>query len=183
MKRLFLLITLSTLLVYCDYLKSDEVKTLDLNGNWYLGYGRGPIDTTINYVEFYIKDSLLNATDENAGQSPPKRILIKGDSIYFSRGNDLEKLFPFYKVLRLKHDTLWVRFNPSPYSHSDTTIFWVRLPANEKGFYDHAWSKESRDSLLDLVYGDYRRRMWRHHYFRHNDIDTYDSLIEAGYWD
>jgi hypothetical protein len=182
MRRFFQLTTLATLLIACDNQNNIVLKTTDLNGNWYLDYGWGPIDTTINYTEFYIKDSVLSATDETAGQSRPQRILIKDDSIYFSGYYDFQDIVSYYKILKLSNDTLWLRFNPYLNAQWDT-VFWVKLPANEKGLYDHNWTDKNKDSLFNQSYKDYHRRMWRHHYFMQGELKTYDSLLKSGNWD
>ncbi|MBX2965482.1 MAG: hypothetical protein KF845_04990 [Cyclobacteriaceae bacterium] len=158
------------LLFACDQHKDAEIKISDLDGNWYLDYGWGPIDTTINYTEFYIKDSVLSATDETAGQSRPQRVVVKSDSIYFSDYYDFENLVAFYKILGLKNDTLWLRFNPFLMARWDT-VFWVRLPENEKGFYDHNWTDEKEDSLFNQSYKDYHRRMLNHHFSKKTTLE------------
>jgi hypothetical protein len=153
---------------------------VDLRGSWYFDVGDwGPIDTTINYTELYFSDSSFYGQDEVMGQGHKRLYMVTPDSIYY--GDDSTNLKPFYKILGLKKDTLWLKANPKILNKLDT-VFYVRFPKDEFGHYDLTWTSENRDSLRMKVPFDYNRRMWKYHAFRNGAIKTYDSLERAGHW-
>ena len=175
--RVITLIFLTVLLFSsCD----KHPDKIDLKGSWYYDFGEwGQIDTTINYVELYFGDSILYGQDEVMGHGRRRMYTIVSDSIYY--GDDSNDLKPFYKIIGLKLDTLWLKANPKILNNQDT-VFYVRLPSGEYGHFDLTWTPENTDSLKEKVLYDYNRRMWKYHSFKSGNMNRYDSLEALGYW-
>jgi len=156
------------------------VDNLDLKGSWYFDVAEwGPIDTTVNYNELYFGDSIFYSQNETIGQGHERLYLVTEDSIYY--GDNIDDLRPFYKIIKLTSDTLWLKANPKILNNRDT-VFYVKFPDNEFGHYDLTWTSENTDSLREKVIIDYNRRMWKYHFFKSDDMRLYDSLENLGVW-
>ncbi len=181
-----LLIVLTILILFSCNDKTTGTKYFDIKGSWYANLGTGGhFDSLFNYGEIYITDSTFEYQDETAGQIQPQQYYIKGDSIFkcYGTGNDCN-FIPMFKINKLDNDTLWLTINPHYVRENEKQLtFYVRLPKNEKGYYDHVWTKENTDSLEHTIVNDYDRRMWRYHCIRLGELDYYDSLVNAGNWD
>ena len=138
-----------------------------------------PLDSAHNYVEMYITDSTLHGQDEMSGETADHKYLVTNDSIFFEESK--LKLVPLYKILSYKQDTLRLLVNKKYFKRLDT-VFWVRFPKEEFGHYDLKWTPENTDSLNQKLAVDWNRRRWKYYAMTYNDMDTYDSLLSAGYW-
>jgi hypothetical protein len=174
-------LTILTLLSCND--KTTGTKQFDINGSWYADLGNGgTFDSLVNYGELYVTDSTFEHQEEIFGQHTPRKYYIKKDSIFIVGENST--YIPMFKINDLKNDTLWLTVNKNYLSkNKKLTEFWVRLPKEEKGYYDHTWTEENTDSLKYAVVNDYHRRMFRYHSLRLGEMVYYDSLVKAGNWD
>jgi hypothetical protein len=178
-----LLSTLIILTLFSCNDKTTGTKQFNINGSWYADLGNGgTFDSLVNYGELYVTDTTFEYQEENFGQHRPRKYYIKNDSIY--KEGDSSTYIQMFKIIDLKNDTLWLSVNRNYLSkNKKLTELWVRLPKEEKGYYDHTWTEENTDSLEYAVVNDYHRRMWRYHSIRLGGIDYYDSLVKAGNWD
>jgi hypothetical protein len=179
-KIIYLLLTLM-IVVACERTK----KPFDIRGSWYTDLGDGgTYDSLINYGEVYITDTTFEYQEEQMGQGGPQRYFIKGDSIYKCWSPETNCSFiPMFKIDKWNSDTLWLTINSNYLSkNKKQNTFFVRLPSDEKGYYDHIWTKENRDSLKTTVVNDWYRRRVKYHCYRLNEMDYYDSLLRVGEW-
>lgn len=163
----------------------------DIRGSWYVvDYNRGGHhDATRYYSELHVGDSTIEVFDEITGRPAAQSYYITKDSVYkcFWTGPDCE-FIPLYKIRRLERDTLWMAVDPEwsrrnssggiPISKPQTETFWVRLPKGEKGYFDHVWTPETRDSLEWAVFIDYDRRATK----CFSSSEEYDSTLKTGRW-
>jgi hypothetical protein len=169
-------ILLVTSLMICQCGRNSE--NFRLRGSWY--YGRPTDGLPLDYTELYFNDTTYYPQSETFGQwYHPEKYKLTKDSIYYLDRGD-KKFVSYYKILTIKNDTLFLR--PSQRVTPANDIYWVRLPENEKGHYDHSWAGANADSLNYAIRNDWHRRMIRYHMFLNNDLKTYDSLVAAGFW-
>ena len=158
----------------------------DIKGSWYtnLNDGKGinkPYDSQSNYCEVYVKDSTIKYQEESEGMGFTQKYFIRKDSIYKCFFPESCDYIAMYKILRFNFDTVWLAIHPA-YAKNQSHTFWIRLPEEEKGLYDHVWTDSLRDSLELQVNRDFDRRRWKFYAIKGNDMTGYDSALKAGYW-
>jgi hypothetical protein len=184
-----LLITIITifLLTNCKPTPDNESRRTNYSivGSWYtdLKDGGGAFDSIMNYGEIYVNDTSLYYQEERWGQSFDQSYYIKNDTVYKCFGTVKEcEFIPIYKIDDFRNDTLWLTVNKE-YTKKDPKVYWVKLPKNEKGHFDHVWTKENSDSLTWAVIYDYDRRKFKYYATLGNNLNAFDSMIRAGTWE
>jgi hypothetical protein len=186
--KMRLLTTLLTLLVLTNCKSTPDRQTRPTSwsivGSWYtdLRDGGGAFDSIMNYGEMYVNDTSLYYQEERMGQGYDQKYYIKNDTIFKCFGTDKEcEFIPMYRIDDLRNDTLWLTVNKD-YTKRDPKTFWVRLPKNELGHYDHNWTKQNADSLGWAVVYDYDRRKFKYYATIGRNLDAYDSAVKVGTW-
>lgn len=154
------LVTIVTLFSCID--NRTKTNQFDIRGSWYTDLGNGgSFDSLVNYGELYITDSTIECQEEIFGLHSPQRHFIAKDSIYICESAGKEcKFIPMFKVERYKSDTLWLTVNKEYVAkNKKPTEFWVRFPEGEKGYYDHEWTSQNKDSLEHAVVNDWNTRL------------------------
>jgi len=190
MRVTLLHITLLIFLFSCtgsiNHSKYNPIPTT-LKGNWYTDFQNGEgiywQDSLTSYGEIYLTDSLHRSLGESLGLMPTSFYQIRNDSFLICYYNDnLNCPEPVgYKILSSRGDTVW--FTASPGNKSGRTkTYMVKLPDDEKGFFDYEWTKKNSDSLSEVLDNDFDRRRWKFYSIRAHDMRGYDSALKAGYW-
>jgi hypothetical protein len=157
-------------------------KVIDIRGSWYTDETKGqsaePFDG-IDYTEVYFGDTSWFAQNDAYGTLHISAYKVTSDSIYL--GDDSHHLEPREKILSLKGDTLWLKINPK-FSRNLDTVYWVRLPKGEFGYYDQERTPQNEDSLYWKTVFDYDRRKWKFWAYKTGNMTVYDSMLAAGHW-
>lgn len=169
------IVLMLALLVSCK----ENSRNIALKGSWYYeetSWG----DSTRDYVELYFGDTTYYAQAVTFGTLHDRAFKVTSDSLFY--GETSRDLLPFYKIIKLKGDTLWLQANQRLLKRGDT-IYYVKFPKGEFGHYDLTWTSENRDSLNQKIVSDFTRRMLKYWAIKTGDMREYDSLTKAGYWE
>jgi hypothetical protein len=182
MRQLIILSTIFLLSNCRPTIHSESKQDWSIVGSWYTDLqDRGePEDSIANYGEIYVNDSTLYYQEEVMGQGMVQSYFIRNDTIYKCYTSEKGcKFIAMFKIKSFRNDTLWLTLNKE-YTKRDTSIFWVRFPKDEKGHYEHSWTKENSDSLGWAVVYDYDRRRHKYYSILGNSLHVYDSALKAG---